>query len=128
MDRRNFLSTSLFAVTALSGQSPQAASQKPLPAPASTAKLSEARFRSLLGSQFHFSGAQWRGRLELSEVVGRASDARTEQFTTIFKAGGGNPQAGVYQVTHPAIGRFALRIEGRQESDVRHAAFSLLRA
>ena len=130
MDRRNFLSTSLFAVTALSGQSAQAASQKPLSASApKPVALSAARFRSLLGSQFHFSGTQWRGALELTEVVARDTDARIEQFTTIFKADGAvKPAAGVYKVNHPSIGRFALRIDGPQDSDVRLAAFALLRA
>ena len=130
MDRRSFLSTSLFAVTAFSGHSAEGAPAKPLRAPAPKSFVfTEARFRSLLGSRFQFVGEQWRGPLELTEVVARTNDERVEQFTTVFRTGAAvRPAPGVYEVEHPAVGRFALRIDGHHESDLRLAAFALLRA
>jgi len=129
MDRRHFLSTSLMAVTAATATTAHSAGAPalPSPAPAPTVALSEARFRSLLGSSFQFTGSDWRGNLKLTDVVARASDARTEQFTAVFQPAGTVPPApGVYKVRHPDVGRFDLRIDGR-ESDLRLATFALLR-
>jgi hypothetical protein len=135
MDRRHFLSTSLMAVTApaFAGATAARQSANPGAAPVSrstadAAAFGEARFRSLLGSRFQFTGDEWRGRLELTDVVARTSDARVEQFTAIFRThGSARPAPGTYTVHHPEMGRFALRIDGQRESDLRLASFALLR-
>jgi hypothetical protein len=134
MERRHFLATSLIAVaaltdTAVANGAPAAAVTPKAASPAlPPVAFSEARFRSLVGSAFHFAGDAWRGQLQLTEVVGRSGDARTEQFTTVFRADGRVlPAAGMYEVDHPAAGRFTLRIDGHRESDFRLATFALLR-
>jgi hypothetical protein len=133
MDRRRFLSTSLVALTApVFGASSTAAvpSSPPLDTPAALGaeRFAEARFRSLLGSRFQFTGDAWRGGLQLTDVVARSSDARVEQFATVFKSMGPvYPAPGLYTVDHPEMGRFALRIDGPRESSQRQATFALLR-
>jgi hypothetical protein len=90
--------------------------------------FSEATFRGQLGSRFEFIGDKWRGPLQLKDVVAQRSDERVEQFTAIFKtAKKSGAAAGVYEVAHPELGRFTLRIDGQPESDRRVAAFALLR-
>ncbi len=135
MERRHFLATSLMAAaafsdpTALVGTAATAttATTAPIRGAAGHA-FSEARFRGLVGSRFYFTGDAWRGHLSLADVVGRSSDARTEQFTTVFRTEGRvSPAPGVYEVDHPDAGRFTLRIDGQPESDVRLAVFALLR-
>jgi hypothetical protein len=98
----------------------------PGPQPTSAA-FSEARFRGHLGSRFDFAGEEWRGSLQLRDVVARTNDARVEQFTTVFHTYGKAPAAGLYEVNHPEMGRFSLRIDGQPESDFRVADFALLR-
>jgi hypothetical protein len=131
MDRRHFLSTSLIAVTAVAGPAKDRQSSKTPAAAAvrsSTIAFSEERFRSLLGSRFQFAGRNWRGTLHLTDVVSRPSDSRIEQFTTVFRVDASvHPAPGLYEVKHPDVGRFALRIEGRGESDLRTASFAILR-
>lgn len=132
MDRRHFLSTSLSVVTA-----PALAGASALALPSLTGStvrrspamaFSEARFRTLLGTRFRFTSDDWRGAFELTDIVSRSSDARVEQFTAVFSADATTaPQAGVYDVNHPDLGQFSLRIDGRSDSRVRQATFALLR-
>lgn len=129
MERRQFLA-SLMAVPVVAGAGNTRTSAAPVAAPASQPgiRFTEERFRGLVGERFQVSAEGWRSQLTLTEVVTASADPRTEQFTTIFRAGGQPlPAAGLYEVEHPQTGRFALRLDGHRESDFRLAAFALLR-
>lgn len=135
MDRRHFLSTSLIAIPAVAGMTAESPLVTPsamaFTTPARQAKsvaLTEATFRSQVGSRFDFASDGWRGSLQLTDVVARTSDAQVEQFTTVFKTTGKVAAAsGLYNVNHPELGRFMLRIDGNLDSDRRVAEFALLR-
>lgn len=131
MDRRQFLSTSLMTVAAFKGTVADGASLSTPAAPGarSTTELlfSEARFRALLGSRFQFTGDEWRGPLQLTDVVSRTSTGHLEQFTTVFSANTPTrPAPGIYSVVHPE-GRFMLRIDEQDSSDRLQATFAILR-
>jgi hypothetical protein len=121
MDRRHFLSTSIMAVAASAVAGPHADASR-------ESAFRETRFRGLLGSRFEFTGDDWRGPLHLSEVLTRTSDARLEQFTAVFRTDAAvRPAPGIYAVNHPDLGDFSLRIDGRPDSELRLAAFAILR-
>jgi hypothetical protein len=130
MDRRDFLTASLMTVAAFKAAVPAAAAPAtaPMPVPARV-DLSQARFRALIGTHFHLTTAGWRGDVRLDEVRPGPERAGLEQFTTVFiPEGSPAPAPGLYEVSHPEAGRFALRIEGLDPDGRRAATFALLRA
>ena len=119
MDRRDFLSTSLMAVGALA-----AAPASAISAPNG---FSCSAFRDLVGSRFRLRAADWRGQVQLAEVLEGPSVQGLDQFTTVFTCDAMQPPpAGLYDVDHPEMGRFQLLIDGRDPSGRRLAAFALL--
>lgn len=127
MDRRDFLTASLMAVAALKAVAPAAAAPAAVPPPP-PADLSRARFQALIGTRFHLTADGWRGDVRLSDVHRGPEHERLEQFTTVFVPDGSSaPAPGLYEVSHPEAGRFALRIDGHAGSMRRDATFALLR-
>jgi hypothetical protein len=127
MDRRDFLTASLMTVAAFKKVSAERPSAAP-PPPVAAAALSEARFRVLVGSRFQMSGSEWRGTMQLAEVRSGPDSRQLEQFATLFVADASAPAAGLYEVSHPDLGRFALRLDGAASARQRAATFALLRA
>ena len=130
MDRRDFLSASLMTMGALTSAqvAPLSAVLLPPSAPGASRGLDEAGFRAMIGSRFHIASEEWRGHVRLAEVRKGPETPRLEQFTTIFvPEHSAAPAPGLYEVSHPAAGRFTLRIDGQDPSGRRAAAFALLR-
>ena len=129
MDRRHFLTTSLMTVAAFKVSSaspaPSAAAAPVAPPPY---VFSAVAFRSLVGTDFQFSTRDWRGSVRLHEVVDGPDTAGLDQFSAVFSTDGRPaPAAGLYDVEHPKAGRFALCVDGHDESGTRRATFALLR-
>jgi hypothetical protein len=130
MDRRHFLTTSLMTVAAfkVSSATPALAAPAVSVAPPPYVFSGEA-FRSLVGTDFQLSAADWRGSVRLDEIVDGPETAEVDQFIAVFSsAGRPAPAEGLYDVDHPQAGRFSLRVDGHDASGTRRATFALLRA
>ena len=129
LDRRAFLSSSLLTVAVLGRGAAEAAPLAASMAPAAPLPVfTGSGLRELVGSRFHLSSPEWRGDLQLTEVVNGPESPSLEQFTAVFYADRQAPQAGLYDVAHPSAGRFQLRIDGRADSRDRRAAFALIKS
>ena len=128
MHRRDFLTASLTTVAAFKTVAAQAWPGPPAPVE-TRYQFSAERLRAMVGSRFRLTAADWRGHVRLAEVVEGPTVPGLDQFTIVFRSEEHtSPQPGVYEVDHPDAGRFALRIDGRDESGARLATFALLRA
>ena len=129
MDRRDFLSASLMAVSAGALKDALAAAPTTAAPAPPLYRFSQGAFRELVGSRFRLRAADWHGQVQLAEVLDGPSVKGLDQFTTVFTCDDAlPPPAGMYDVDHPEMGRFLLRIDGGNPSGRRVAAFALLQA
>jgi Domain of unknown function (DUF6916) len=82
----------------------------------------------MIGSRFEIASDEWRGVVQLTDVIPGPRSANVEQFSAVFVSGDRTaPARGTYEVRHPDAGRFQLHLDGTAASKSRVAAFALLR-